>query len=227
MEGKKHQQNNIKLKILYDNEALEGFKKSFGFSCWIEDKNILFDTGGDLATLMFNIQKFMINPKNIEKIVLSHEHGDHTGGIQIIDYCGEVDVFVLKSFSKRFKKWLANHSNVRLHEVDKAEEICRDVYTTGELGWLVKEQSLIVKTCNGLTVITGCAHPGLENILRFASKFGEIYGVIGGFHGFNKFEVLKRIHLIIPCHCTTRKREIFTLFPRKSKKCSAGCTVKI
>jgi 7,8-dihydropterin-6-yl-methyl-4-(beta-D-ribofuranosyl)aminobenzene 5'-phosphate synthase len=157
----------MELKILYDNEALNGFRGGFGFSCWVEDKNTLFDTGGDLATLMFNIRKFMINPKDIEKIVLSHEHGDHIGGIQIVDYCGEVDVFVLRSFSKRFKGWLADHSNVRLHEVDKAEEICRDVYTTGVLGWSIKEQSLIVKTCNGLTVVTGCAHPGLENILNF------------------------------------------------------------
>jgi metal-dependent hydrolase (beta-lactamase superfamily II) len=39
---------------------------------------------------------------------------------------------------------------------------------------VVKEQSLIVKTHNGLTVITGCAHPGLENLLRFASNL-EIF----------------------------------------------------
>jgi metal-dependent hydrolase (beta-lactamase superfamily II) len=39
----KHQQN-IELKILYDNEALRDFRKGFGFSCRIEDKNILFDT---------------------------------------------------------------------------------------------------------------------------------------------------------------------------------------
>jgi len=64
-----------------------------------------------------------------------------TGGIQVINHCGEVDVFVLKSFPKQFKERLASRSNVRLHGVDKAEEICKDVYTTGELGELVKEQS--------------------------------------------------------------------------------------
>jgi 7,8-dihydropterin-6-yl-methyl-4-(beta-D-ribofuranosyl)aminobenzene 5'-phosphate synthase len=116
MEGEMRPVNNVELKILYDNEALKGFRKGFGFSCWIEGRNILFDTGGDLATLMFNLRKFMINPKSIEKIVLSHEHGDHIGGIQIINYCDEIDVFVLKSFSRRFKEWLAGHSNVRLHE---------------------------------------------------------------------------------------------------------------
>lgn len=106
---------------------------------------------------------------------------------------------------------------MRLHEVDKAEEICRDVYTTGELRWLVKEQSLIVKTCNGLTVVTGCAHPGLENILRFASNFGEIYEVVGGFHSFSRLEALKGMHLIVPCHCTIRKREILIFTPKHAK----------
>jgi len=67
----------MELKILYDDEALNGFRGEFGFSCWIEYKNILFDTGSDLTTLMFNIRKFMINPKDIERIVLSHKHGDH------------------------------------------------------------------------------------------------------------------------------------------------------
>jgi hypothetical protein len=65
---------------------------------------------------------------------------------------------------------------VRLHEVDKAKEICKDVYTTGELGELVKEQSSIMKTCNGLTVITGCAHPSLENILSLASDSRKYMG---------------------------------------------------
>ena len=211
----------MELKILYDDEALNGFRGGFGFSCWIECKNILFDTGSDLTTLMFNIRKFMINPKDIERIVLSHEHGDHIGGIQIIDYCGEVNVFLLKSFSKRFKEWLAGHSNVRLHEVDKAEEICR------ELGWLIKEQSLILKTCNGLTVVTGCAHSGLENILSFASNFGDIYDVVGGFHDFSRVEALKGIRLIVPCHCTMRKKEICTLYPETCRKCSASCIIQV
>ena len=217
----------VELKILYDNDALKGFRRGFGFSCWVEGKNILFDTGGDLATLMFNIRKFGIDLRDIEKIVLSHEHGDHTSGIQIIEYCGEVKVFVLKSFSKQFKKQLSEHPNVRLREVDEAEEICGGIYTTGELGWLIKEQSLIVESCNGLTVITGCAHPGLENILNFAADVGEIYGVVGGFHDFSKMETLKGIRLIVPCHCTVRKRETFDLYPNEYRKCSAGCTLLI
>lgn len=219
--------NGMELKILYDNEAMEGFRRGFGFSCFVEEKKILFDTGGDVGTLLFNMRKFMINPRDIDKIVLSHEHGDHTGGIQILDRCGEVEVFVPRSFSSRFKRELASHPNVNLKEVGGAGEICEGVFTTGELGHFIKEQSLIVKMGNGLTVITGCSHSGLENILTVASRFGDIYGVLGGFHGFSKLEALKGMRLIVPCHCTVRKREILNLYPESSVKCSAGCKIKI
>jgi len=217
----------IAVKILYNDEARSGFRGGFGFSCWIEGKGVLFDTGGDLTTLLFNMQRFTIDPKAIKKIVLSHEHGDHVGGIEIVNHCGEVDVFALRSFSERFKRRLADRPNVKLHEVDGAQEICEDVYTTGELGWSIKEQSLIVRTDNGLTVITGCAHPGLENVLRAASRFGGIYGVIGGFHGFSRLGVLRGIRLIVPCHCTMRKKELFDLYPTACRKCSVGCTIYI
>ena len=219
--------NTVKLKILYDNEALNGFRGAYGFSCLIEEKGILFDTGGDADTLLFNMKKFRVNLSNIHIIVLSHEHGDHTGGIQIINYCGKVKVLVPISFSKRFKNWLVSHPNVRLCEIQRFEKVCEGVYTTGELGQFIKEQSLIVKTGNGLTIITGCAHPGLENIVGAASKLGDIYGVVGGFHNFSRLEALKGMHLIVPCHCTVRKREIFNLYPKVCKKCSAGCTILI
>ena len=226
--GSGEREPQLKLKILYDNEALNGFRGAYGFSCLVEEKGILFDTGGDVDTLLFNMQKLRVDPySDICIIVLSHEHIDHIGGIQIINYCGKVDVFIPASFSVSFKGWLASHPNLRLHEVREFGEICEGVFTTDELEQFIKEQSLIVKTGKGLIVITGYAHPGLENILKVASRLGDIYGVVGGFHSFSRLEALKRIPLIVPCHCTARKREIFSLYPKTSKKCSAGCTITI
>jgi len=60
LEEEKLHQNNIKVKILCDNEALEGFKSGFGFSCLVEDKSVLFDIGGDLSTLIFNSRNLLI-----------------------------------------------------------------------------------------------------------------------------------------------------------------------
>jgi 7,8-dihydropterin-6-yl-methyl-4-(beta-D-ribofuranosyl)aminobenzene 5'-phosphate synthase len=162
----------------------------------------------------------------VNRVVLSHEHGDHVGGIRVLNMLRDVEVFAPRSFSSRFKRMLTAFGNVTLVEVDEAMEISEGFYTTGELGRFIKEQSLIVETCNGLTVITGCSHPGLENILKAASKFGEIYGVVGGFHGFSRLEALEGVRLIVPCHCTSRKAQIFNLYPQYSKRCAAGIGIE-
>jgi len=215
------------LKILYDNEAREGFRSGWGFSCLVGE-NLLFDTGADLNTLLFNMHKFNVDLDRIDKIVFSHEHGDHIGGFQIIGLLRKVKVYLPKSFSRHFKRKVSSFPNVvELREVSRLEEIDNDIFTTGELGFLIREQSLIVKTSRGLTVIAGCSHPGLDKILRVASKLGRIYGVVGGFHGFNKLEILGGIDLIVPCHCTARKREILMLYPDSSVKCSAGYRIEV
>jgi hypothetical protein len=38
-------------------------------------------------------------------------------------------------------------------------------------------------------------------------RFGELYGVIGGFHGFEKLELLREFHPIMSCHCTAQHSE--------------------
>jgi len=216
----------MELRILYDNEANEGFKSSWGFSCLVGGK-LLFDVGADLDTLIFNMRRASVKLDSIDRVVLSHEHGDHVGGVTILNMLGDVEVFVPTSFSRSFKRKLAAYENVSLVEIDEASKVSNGFYTTGELGSFIKEQSLIVETDNGLTVITGCSHPGLENILKAASKFGEIYGVVGGFHGFSKLEALGEIGFIVPCHCTVRKKEILALYPKTSMKCSAGCRIEV
>ena len=42
--------------------------------------SILFDTGGDSATLLHNMKELNIDPKDLGIVVISHAHGDHTGG---------------------------------------------------------------------------------------------------------------------------------------------------
>ena len=216
----------MEIRILYDNEAKEGFKKGWGFSCLVGGET-LFDVGADFETLIFNMRRSFVKLDTINKIFLSHEHGDHVGGIRVFNMLGDVELYVPQSFSSRLKRRLTSFANVTLVEVDEAIEITEGFYTTGELGRFIREQSMIVETDNGLTVITGCSHPGLENILKAASQYGEIYGVVGGFHGFSRLEALKGLRLIVPCHCTVQKREILALYPESSITCSAGCRIEI
>ena len=217
----------MKLKILYDNKARAGFKSAWGFSCLIEAKEtILFDTGWDGDLLLFNMQRFGFNPEKIDKIVISHDHWDHAGGIsRILNETKNPEVFVLKSFSEKLKKEIAKRAVLR--EVSGMEKISGGVFTTGEFGTEIPEQSLFIETENGFVVLTGCAHPGIDNILNFIKNYGKIYRVIGGFHGFNNFEYLKGIPMLSPCHCTTHLNEIKKMYPKNYKECCAGDVFEI
>jgi 7,8-dihydropterin-6-yl-methyl-4-(beta-D-ribofuranosyl)aminobenzene 5'-phosphate synthase len=74
----------MKITILVDNTALfdRMFVAEHGFSAYIEaeGKKILFDTGYSAAFLE-NAQKMKIDLLDLDYIVLSHGHYDHTGGL--------------------------------------------------------------------------------------------------------------------------------------------------
>jgi len=218
-------QAKITLITVYDNyEHDPELKTGWGFSCLVKvgDKNILFDTGGESSTLLYNMQKLGIDPKTINTIVLSHIHGDHTGGLSgILEINSNLDVCLLSSFPDDFKNKVKSYK-ANVVEVAGPVKISESVSTTGELGTWIKEQALIVKTEKGLVVITGCAHPGIVEMLREAKKITteEIYLVLGGFHlggvGDSKLrEIIKSFRELgvkkaAPCHCSGDKtRELF------------------
>jgi len=221
----------VKLSIVYDNEANKGFISDWGFSCLIEtgDWNILFDTGASGEILVHNLRQVGIRKEDIDIITLSHKHWDHTGGLRALLHPG-VAVSLPSSFPLTFKKHIAKKA-ARVVEVSEPKEIVPGVYTTGELRIvrLLTEQSLVLKTKGdkGVVVLTGCGHPGLEKIFEAAKAFGKLYGVIGGFHGFKKLELLQGLELIVPCHGTVRKKEMLGMYPEKVVRCGAGMVRKL
>jgi 7,8-dihydropterin-6-yl-methyl-4-(beta-D-ribofuranosyl)aminobenzene 5'-phosphate synthase len=84
-------------------------KTDWGFSCYIQglEKTILFDTGGRGEILVSNLEKMGLSPENIEVVVLSHYHGDHTGGLdEILRLNPRIEVWVPEHFPKDFKQRL-------------------------------------------------------------------------------------------------------------------------
>ncbi len=77
--------NNMEIKIttLAENTADVGFLAEWGLSMFIEADgvNILFDTGAGIAAV-HNAQLLGIDFSKVDKIVLSHGHYDHTGGLR-------------------------------------------------------------------------------------------------------------------------------------------------
>ncbi len=200
----------MKITILYDNTAQTGFESGWGFSCLVDrGQRILFDTGDDGQKLIYNFEKANIDPKSVNKVVLSHNHWDHVDGLE------------------GFQKFNSTAEVVRPRAFSQPTEVSRGIYSTGTLGTFPKEQSLVVRTEKGNIVITGCAHPGLEKILEVARKLGPIYGVLGGFHGFSKFDELEGIQLIGSCHCTQYTEQIKQKFSTQFKQIQAGSVIEV
>jgi 7,8-dihydropterin-6-yl-methyl-4-(beta-D-ribofuranosyl)aminobenzene 5'-phosphate synthase len=203
----------MKIMIVYDNEAEPPYKGDWGFACLIESKNytMLFDTGANNSILLRNMEKINVMVENIQAVMLSHDHWDHTGGLPgLIAIRSDLPVYK-PTFSETPRKLFTGF------------------YSTGTLkSWSgILEQSLVCESAKGVVVVTGCSHPGLENIIETAKIIGKIYAVIGGFHEFNKFEAIKDIPLVVPCHCTSHKKEIKKLFPEAHEPGGVGKIIEI
>ncbi len=177
----------ITVTVLYDNNAYdERLETAWGFSCLVEglEDTILFDTGRDSALLLRNMRTLEIDPRNIDVVVISHNGDDHVGGLTgFLEESRFVTVYMPRSFPESTKEG-TRRVGAEVVQVHEPVEICEHAHSTGELGDEIKEQSLVIETEQGLVVITGCAHPGIVNVVRRAKELrsGEVYLVLGGFH---------------------------------------------
>ena len=213
----------MRITIVYDNEAKKpGLIADHGFSCLIEAPDTprtLFDTGAKGSVLLHNMKELKIDPRSIGVVVISHNHGDHFGGLQAITEANQnAELYLPPSFE-------GGISAKKVTRTKGPLEIRPGIFTTGEVGGT--EQSLAIKTDKGLVVITGCAHLGVGNILDAVARFGKACGIIGGLHGFHDFDRLNPLSLICPCHCTQYKSAIKHLFPDRCLDCGAGLVLEL
>jgi 7,8-dihydropterin-6-yl-methyl-4-(beta-D-ribofuranosyl)aminobenzene 5'-phosphate synthase len=209
----------LSLTIVYDNNPFRrGLETRWGFSCFIEgtERSILFDVGGEGGVLLKNMAMLDIDPKAIDMVVLSHIHYDHIGGLPgFLVENPDVTVYMPSSFPFSFKDAI-DKAGAKAVGVGGPLKIAPNVFSTGELGTWIKEQSLVIKTKKGLIVITGCAHPGIVNIVKKAKVMfdssSKVYLVLGGFHlcGMSEWQIrrivneLKRegVEKVAPSHCS-------------------------
>ena len=180
----------MKIKVLFNELSInKRLQTGWGVS-FLVDSKILFDTGEDKDMLLHNMQVLGVNPDGIESVVISHDHWDHTGGLWgILDKRNSLKVYSCPGFSEEFKKRVKK-KGAELVEADKITEIAEGIFITGEIscaykGKYMSEQAIAVKTANGLTVITGCAHPGILTMLEKVKSnfcYDKIHLVAGGFH---------------------------------------------
>jgi 7,8-dihydropterin-6-yl-methyl-4-(beta-D-ribofuranosyl)aminobenzene 5'-phosphate synthase len=216
----------VRITTLSENTAQLGFLGEWGLSILVETETakVLLDTGLSTSAV-YNADLMGIDFSTIDAIVLSHAHGDHTGGlrdvlrrvrkqVQVIAHpdiwiskyvvYGEMSRYAGIPYMKEDLESLGASFNL----TKKPFKISDDIMTTGEIEMttdyetiddrlcvkkgdrmipdpLADDLAVVVKTTEGLVLITGCAHRGIINTVRQVQKLtgGEyIHTIIGGTH---------------------------------------------
>ena len=213
------------LTVVFDNYHFDPcLRTGWGFAAWLEygNQTVLFDTGGDGSLLLGNMAALGLDPQTLDIVVLSHNHGDHTGGLAAVLATNPwVTVYVPQAFPASFKR-RARATGATIVEVGAPVKIRPGLWSTGQMGAGLVEQALVARTEGGLVVVTGCAHPGVDKMVARAEEVGRdgIALVVGGFHLggashtriqniISEFQRLS-VQKVAPCHCTgDTAREVF------------------
>jgi 7,8-dihydropterin-6-yl-methyl-4-(beta-D-ribofuranosyl)aminobenzene 5'-phosphate synthase len=233
----------VTITVVYDNNPYDPrLTPAWGFSALVEyhGYTLLFDSGGDGQILLNNMRTLGIDPAQIDSVVLSHAHDDHTAGLTaLLDTGIKPGVYLLPSFPASFKRQIQQYTQI--YEVSSRQSITTDIWTTGEIGAAVPEQALVIQTEQGLVVITGCAHPGIVAMVKQAQDTfnAPILLVMGGFHLVEKSQAeietivrdfeLMEVKNVAPCHCTgeTAIAQFSTVYGDNFVKLGVGSTIHL
>jgi 7,8-dihydropterin-6-yl-methyl-4-(beta-D-ribofuranosyl)aminobenzene 5'-phosphate synthase len=203
--------------ILYDNTAVRpDVTADWGFACTVQtpEATVLFDTGTDQEILLSNMDTLGFAPSDFDVVVISHDHYDHTGGLDAITRANPGITVVIPARFSQSSKDRITRTGAKLRQIEGPTQLVPALHTTGQLGDTIVEQALVLQTSDGLVVITGCAHPGVENMVAAAKAAldGDVALVFGGFHLYDApadvvtatIQRLKALGAgsVAPCHCS-------------------------
>ncbi len=205
------------IKILFDKEKLDSrFESGWGISYLLGD--MLFDTGEKPEYLLHNMKALGINPEELKKVIISHNHWDHRAGLwDLLKINKDLEIYGCSDFFDEFKDKLKGYNFIK---IEASKEIGKNIYTTGPFkashkGMPILEQSLIVQNKDSISIICACGHMGLIDLINKAkSLFNglKINLLLGGFHFIEAdmrmaqyvVSQIKKsgIVKIAPAHCT-------------------------
>ncbi len=214
-----------KLVVVVDNDpGLENLETAWGISIYVETSSakLLFDTGPDPGLLEKNLGALGVNIASIDAVIISHEHLDHAGGLAAIARAKPGATVYIPAGASPGLKENVEKLGLKPVEVNSATMLYRGVAVTAPLYGPPYEISLMIYVKGrGLIVVTGCAHPGVDTIAKYAHNVTglPIYAVVGGFHLVGAdtrrleeiTETFKQLGVkeLYPIHCSGEKARLF------------------
>ena len=209
---------NLRLTILFDNQpSPAGLTALWGFAALIEtgERTLLFDTGSNGRVLLKNMAALGLSMASVDQLFLSHAHWDHMGGLDsVLEANPALSVVLHEGFSKHLIQDLHGLCREVIVVGAEPQTLAPGIISTGLLASQPPEQGLILNLGGISMAISGCAHPGMEQIVaRGRELLGEpIRWAIGGFHLMDadaaeiarSVQALRALGMtdVLPTHCT-------------------------
>lgn len=206
------------LSVVFDNYALRpGLVTLWGFAALIQlpAHTILFDTGSNGRVLLKNMHALGLDPAAVDLLFLSHPHWDHIGGLDsFLEVNPTATVVVHEGFSKHLIRDLETLCGKLIVVGSGPRQLLPGVHSTGMFESDPPEQAMVLETGDRLTVIGGCAHPGMERMVeRASSSLGRrVSCAVGGFHlMYANTQAIQAciaalrglgVGCVLPTHCT-------------------------
>lgn len=179
----------MRLQVLFDKRVADDrYQGGWGLS-YLLDGTFLFDTGEKFEYLEHNAQVMGVDLDKIKEIFITHDHWDHTGGMQqLLARNRGCTVYGCPGFSEEFRQKVTG-SGGRLTELGSMTKLRGGLYSTGEIvadykGMRLPEQGLVIEREEGLVLLSGCAHPGIVTMVDEVNRefTKHVVRVIGGLH---------------------------------------------
>jgi 7,8-dihydropterin-6-yl-methyl-4-(beta-D-ribofuranosyl)aminobenzene 5'-phosphate synthase len=207
----------MRITLTFDSEtAHTQCHVGWGFSAYLHEAKLLFDTGEDPHKLEQNLEILGIRDTDIERVVLSHGHFDHVRGLMALKAAQPQVIVAPGLLDSRFHRrllregFMVTHGNGTESDLPGVKRIC--VSQNG-----IVEQTLVIRGERGWCALFGCAHWGVDRWIRaITTEIGRPLDlVMGGYHLLDERtrriqEVIDKlvamgVRRVAPCHCTGRR----------------------
>ena len=171
------------LTILFDNyPGLPGFKPLWGFAALIQtpDRTLLFDTGSNGRVLLAHMARLNIAPAPLICCSSRIRIGTISAALDsILELNPRLDLVVHEGFSKHLIRDLETQCRT-LHVIGtEPQQLAPGLYSTGMLASEPPEHALLIESPTLVAVISGCAHPGMDQIVAHVTATDRKAGRLG------------------------------------------------
>lgn len=225
----------LRIVTLSENTVFaNGFQAEWGLSVLAETEegNILLDTGNSVSAIQ-NADRLGIDLTKIDKLVLSHSHADHTGGLRDflrrrhkeIEIIAHPDVFGLKYGRTKgqpdrfsgipFRKEELESLGARFTLTDKPVNITENIMTTGQVPMVTDFEKVMDSAYRkeGTELVPDDIKDDQSIVLK--TDYGLVVllgcahrGMINHLLHSQKITGMKEIHTVIGgCHLFIAKKE--------------------